>query len=249
MRHVKAVGCRARRVTTARRAASAALASLFMTVPPKRRSRLNKPDVYPPISEEQAAAIGFVAVRWTDVEGSLRTVFRDLLGLNWIVSDAVSAEMPVLLLTNIIHSLVHLTGNPGWIAEWKAIEQRLSDLRPKRNDTVHAFWSLIGAEHVSFRVQSRRTLQVRMTKVAAHDLNELSDAILSLADDITNFASTVSSGQSGSRAQDLLSQDVPPGTNLTPASSTPIPKARGQARPPKLSAAQKRTAKDQPSKA
>ena len=235
-----------------------------MAGPPERRAPFGNPRLFPSIPEEHAAAIGYVALRWSEVETSVLDILRGLLDLRWAASQALTAEMPILLAVKIVASLIQLTGNTAWGRQWRAIEIDFDRLRPLRNDAVHATWIKSNDGPLSTRKGSKGKLRIRYELVSAETLNSLSNEIVSFDEKIQKFASTLVIGQRGpfqalppESAATLLRERRPPGADFSqippdikeqrilevlgrtqpPTPPVPTPK-RPRAR--KLSSAQKR---------
>jgi hypothetical protein len=204
---------------------------------PVRRARLNNPAIWPFISEEHAAAIGYVALRWSEVESALKVLIRDMLGIGSI-ADALTAELPTIAAVNLCTVLIDLTDNDEWIDRWNAIEKRIEEARPKRNDAIHAEWQAVGKTHIALRSHARRKYQFRMIPIETKALNDLSDFIVQVAEDIVRFCSLVISGQKPN-ATALINQDPPPGAHRRSIPTPTKPKTK-TVRPRKLSSAQKR---------
>lgn len=175
-----------RNVSSARRAASWEKSSSAMTSP-TRKVRMNRPDIFPPVSESHAAAIGHVAINWSSVEASINHVIAGLLGLHWAAGHAVTAELPGQAALNLLTVLVGMTGNPEWVAQWQTLTQRIAQLRPKRNDAVHAEWQVSGASHLARRLQAKKKLKFRLDYIPTESLDRLADECLILAEDIGKF--------------------------------------------------------------
>ncbi len=201
---------------------------------------MDRPDFFPLVTEEHAAAIGYVALRWSEVEGIVATFLSELLNLNFVVGDCLTAELPALTLLNLVTVMISLTANPQWIASWRKLELEYERIRPLRNDAIHGEWHSTPQGHVAFRKSAKRKLHLRAEWISDKTLNTLSDDCLGLFEDILKFISVVCNGPKGETGPDLLRLPIPPGSNQAPTPAKP----KKVPRPPKLSAAQKRKARE-----
>lgn len=178
-------------------------------------------ELFPPISAEYAAAIGYVAAHWTFIEFQFAFLIYNLLGLHTIAGYAVTTEAGALQRLQILTTLIGLTGEEDWINEWGKIAKEFDALRNRRNDAVHAQWQPIGAEHWSMRIKARGQVTVTYGPVPIEDLKELSEKILVLEKMIVDIGSRLFKGG----AKKIINQLHPPGP---PLPKDPPPRNRAQ---------------------
>lgn len=210
---------------------------------------MNRPEVFPPVSEEHAAAIGYVAIQWSAVEMAVKHLIGSLLRLPPPAHQAVTAELPLMLAADMITVLLSLTGNAVWIKGWNRLRIEFERLRPLRNDAIHSEWQASGDEHYMLRFKAKGArLTVKFQAIPTKDLDQLADDCLSLAENMAQFYRTVLT----QRAPDIVLMTYPPGQPQppfpfhTPKSKAPSPgqTASRPRRPKKLSSAQKRAKRD-----
>jgi hypothetical protein len=190
-----------------------------------------RPLLFPPITPEHAAAIGYVAVHWSLIEEFLGTLLYQLIGLHKIPGQAVTAEISYLQRVGTITALVKLTGKAEWITAWEDIIPILDDLRIRRNDAIHSAWSLVGSEHRKSSVRARGELKFKYETMHTSKLKDLSEEILDLYWKLTQF--TVPLLQAG--INKIVNQFRPPGWPVYPRSNSQVPNSsrKSQSRNPK----------------
>ena len=156
-----------------------------------RRARVGNPGVFPLLTEEHAAAIGYVAIRWAEVEGVIGYILGSLLSLQTHTADALSAGVSFLHQLNLISVCIDLTGSSKWIKEWQIITKKMDLLRNERNDAIHAEWEMVGADPYSTRRKARNSLKITFQNVPTETLNELSNKICLLADELIRFSHVI----------------------------------------------------------
>lgn len=193
------------------------------------------------MSETHAAAIGYVAIQWSAVEGALAGLVGHLLKIEGPAARALTDDRSAFAILNMATVLINLSGDTQAISEWGSLSARHEALRPQRNDAVHAEWQVSGGNHIALRTRTRKKLTVRFELTATDTLNQLADDALILAEDITTFAmNTVVVRELPEKVVSLY----PPGLYTPPPPARkPKPSQAPNPRPPKLSSAQKRTQK------
>ena len=206
-----------------------------------RRARLNRPDVFPLVSESHAAAIGYVAINWSGVEAASGYLIAKLLGLERIAAAAITENLNAPATVNLITVLVRLSGDKAVISRWKQLCVEHDELRPQRNDAVHAEWCVVGIHHMAARTKARDKLTISFSPVKTENLDLLADRILILSEDILAFSGMVTA----LRTSELIMRQVPPGLE-NPSPIVSVPSQAQTRHPPKLSSAQKRALKTEP---
>jgi len=206
---------------------------------PKRRARLDSPEIFPLVSEEHAAAIGYVAIRWAEVEAAMNHLVAILLQIDGPAAHALTADRPGVAVSNLVNVLMHLSGDIDAINEWKNLSSRYEKLRPLRNDAIHAEWQVSGNNHMALRRKPKAGTLFSFKAIETSSLNHLSDAALEFAEELVSFVSrTILPRGIPKKVVSLY----PPGLYemqpllAHPTKPTPPPNRRS----PKLSSAQKR---------
>lgn len=75
------------------------------------RLRMDNPAIFPDVSEEHAAALGYVVIRWSAVEAAVAHMIYNLLTLHSPVGVAVTANMSAQAKIDLATTLIQLTGN------------------------------------------------------------------------------------------------------------------------------------------
>ena len=212
----------------------------------KRRTRLNRPDAFPLVSEEHAASIGYVAIRWAAVEGAVGRLMIPLLNIELLPAIAIAAANPELTVLNMVTVLVNLSGDEEATDKWKLLHARHEELRPRRNDAIHAQWQVAGGMNAAFRVKGREHLRLNYELIETTTLDSLANDILALAEDITAFEAFLRNR----RIHEPIFGNPPPGLNLDhyhyPTPKPPKPRPTPTPRRQKLSSAQKRALRKKP---
>jgi hypothetical protein len=92
-----------------------------MANPPRRRARLNDPNVFPLVSETHAAAIGYVAIQWSAVEGALAGLVGHLLKIEGPAARALTDDRSAFAILNMATVLINLSGDTQAISEWGSL--------------------------------------------------------------------------------------------------------------------------------
>jgi hypothetical protein len=98
------------------------------------KNTMTRPLLFPPITSEHAAAIGYVAAHWSLIEEFLATLMYQLIGLHRIPGQVITAEASFIQRIATITALINLTGNAKWIEDWQDIAKVLDGLRTRRNE-------------------------------------------------------------------------------------------------------------------
>jgi hypothetical protein len=200
---------------------------------------MKRPLLFPPISTEHAAALGYVAAHWSLIEEFLGTLQYQLLGLHAIPGHAATAEVSTLQRIGTISALLNLTGKKEWIEEWEDIIVILDNLRNRRNDAIHSTWMMVGLDHRYTRRKARGRLTVKGGTMKSEDLVQLSEEMLDLFWKLTEF--TVPLLQAG--VSKIINQFHPPGwpvSILASNSQAPDPSPKSQPRNPRRVRKQRR---------
>jgi hypothetical protein len=189
---------------------------------------MTRPLLFPPITSEHAAAIGYVAAHWSLIEEFLATLMYQLIGLHRIPGQVITAEASFIQRIATITALINLTGNAKWIEDWQDIAKVLDGLRTRRNEVVHSAWSLVGSEHRSTRISAKGVLKFKYNTVETKELTQLSEEILDLYWRLTQF--TVPLLQAG--VSKIINQFHPPGWPVPiPPSSVQAPNSSRKVQP------------------
>lgn len=149
------------------------------------------PEIFPPIKPEHAQAIGYVAAYWSLVEESLGVAIGFLLQLPPIVRAALTAEMSTVSRTQMIRTLIEVSGDVNALADWTVLAREIDQLRSRRNDVVHAVWEVAGHGHHSKRVKAKGRFRIDCKPVETAELMALAEAILDISDKLVSFISSV----------------------------------------------------------
>ena len=101
----------------------------------------------PLVSETHAAAIGYVAIQWSAVEGALAGLVGHLLKIEGPAARALTDDRSAFAILNMATVLINLSGDTQAISEWGSLSARHEALRPQRNDALHAEWQVSGGNH------------------------------------------------------------------------------------------------------
>ena len=148
------------------------------------RSFGNDPDVFPQITADFAAALGYVARNWANVESILAYLICEMLGLNFRAAVIVTAEMSSMARIDLISALLFETRHQDWLDLWDGVKPELQRLRAIRNELVHATWDVVGDEHAQFYVRARNRTINKHAKFKSDDLVEVADQIAIVSDDL-----------------------------------------------------------------
>lgn len=162
-----------------------------MTVFQERHPYRRNPNTFPPIKPEHAQAIGYVAVHWSEVEGLLAAAISFLLRLSPVVKAALTAELSTINRILIIRALCEASTDPLLLSEWDELVKELNDLRARRNDAVHAEWTVVEPGHYARRIKAKSSLRIEFKPVATEELMKLSEEILDLSDKLVSFISGI----------------------------------------------------------
>jgi hypothetical protein len=188
--------------------------------------------LFPPISADHAAAIGYVAAHWSLIEEMLGVMLYQAISLHTIPGYAVIAEISTLQRLNMISALLNLTGNKNWTDAWSDLSVAMDALRNRRNDAIHSTWQVAGPEHFRTRMKAKGKLSITRGIVTTAELNQLSEDLLDMFWELTQFWVKLLQAGVGK----IINQYHPPGwpvhgPQTTPP--TPSPGPRSQPRNPK----------------
>ncbi len=230
-----------RRSMSSRRASLGSIASLFMKEP-----RLEPLDGHTsPVSDVIASLLGKIAANWTLTEAVMGHIITNLLNLPYYAGSALIAEMSSLARIQTIETLINLSGDKELIKLWMKIRIETNIVRALRNDAIHGQWVRIDVQKIS-RVKAKGKYSHEFYTVEENDLEALVERIRWLADSMFKFFSRIHDKET----YRFVTAATPPGIEnlyqshgpLAPAPS-PI-QAKKPLRPPKLSSAQKRKARE-----
>lgn len=174
-----------------------------------RSSPMHDTPEAPFLSPDHATAIGYVAANWALVEDHLGWLIYNLLGLQSMPGEAVTAELPALQRLVLIRTLVGMTGNVQWIERWASLSNEIDTLRIERNNVIHGVWrgDQMTLNPINRRVKAKGRVSITFTPFDPLQIFELSGFILRLANDIAKFnINLVSNG-----AIEILRSPNPPG--------------------------------------
>jgi hypothetical protein len=191
--------------------------------------------VFPNVSEEHAAAIGYVAIRWSGVEEALRYVVARLLGIDGYGPIVITANLNAPAILNLITVLLSLAADDTLISTWQTLFVRHEELRPKRNEAIHSEWQVVGDIHMALRYKARQHFTFSFVEVPTEKLNDLSEKALLLSEDILTFASAISLAG----VSKVIQSAHPPGLKY-PSLTEPPPSQPQKQRVKRPSSAQKR---------
>ena len=167
-----------------------------------------------PVTDDQAAAIGRVAVNWSLVEAHVSFIIHDLLDLPSSPSHAVTAELGMVHRIYLAETLIGLTGNVTWIGEWAKIGKVMDKLRNQRNDVIHAEWRSFGPEDLEgIRIKARGRVSITLSRTPIAQLQKLAKDIAVLEDRLARYAYTLTVGE----ARKIIASPDPPGPPPSPA--------------------------------
>jgi hypothetical protein len=139
------------------------------------------------LSVKQAAAIGYVAAHWSDVEAQIIRILGHLIDPHTpAVGWAVSVEMTFLQRIAAVRTLLEESRDFDLVEAWDAIKDRLDFLRGKRNDVIHSMWSG-GTPPVYMRYKARGRIRITIGSIDIDDLHRLSEDTLKAYDLLCDF--------------------------------------------------------------
>ena len=150
------------------------------------------PELSPPLSQEFAAALGYVVANWAMVEDYLGSIIRFLMGREDNAGYAITLELSTIQRTNLITTLMHEARDQSAYDDWQGILTALDPVRAERNELVHSVWSPHFAYgHVQFRMRARGKITGTFEARTAGDLLAASERILALLDMLAPFTSMI----------------------------------------------------------
>lgn len=147
------------------------------------------------LSDKHLQGIGEVAVRWAELEETLKGIIWDLANIRHTSALAVTAHINEAMLVNIARSLVDLlvTGPEPQLAE--DIEVHLNyiigDVYPKRNDMVHSTFGHPGIDGKTqiLPIRARGKLKIGPRKdFSADDIFSIADEIIAANEKLYGYA-------------------------------------------------------------
>jgi hypothetical protein len=126
------------------------------------------------LTEKHLQGIGEVAVRWAELEGSLKEIIWELANIRGMSALAITAHINESMLVNIARTLVDLlvTGPEKKLAE--EMESHLNyiigEIYPRRNDMVHStFGYAVEGKTEILPIRARGTLKFGPRKAFSAD--------------------------------------------------------------------------------
>jgi hypothetical protein len=160
------------------------------TKPLRRKAQRRDPEIFPPISDAHAQAIGHVIANWSKVEEALAFLVGAILGIEGTPRDAVTADLTSIGRYEVIKALLNATRVQEWADEWETLEETFYKLNAQRNDVTHAVWHVVAPSHWAYRVAARSGGKLEFGEFSTERLNELSELILDYVAELDSFGAS-----------------------------------------------------------
>lgn len=167
-------------------------------------------NIFPPITQKHAQAIGYLVTEWAIVDGILSVLIATLLRSNTEVTHAVSAEMSPLHRFNTITALLYATREQEWVDEWISVSAPFERLRIVRNDVVHSSWHVVHPSHWSYRATARGKVTIKFVELSTERVNQTTEEIKSLSASLVAFNYNVAVPAAKTLAQSPIKPPLSP---------------------------------------
>jgi hypothetical protein len=191
-------------------------------LPTRRISDVRRLPGFPHLSEEHAAAVGYIAGYWSRVEDMMAWIIQDLIDQSFTeAGQAITAEPSPVARIDTITTLMASVRNREWYDEWCVIADAAHSIRGKRNDAIHAVWIKHGHEQKVIRTKARLRVTIEVKAIPISELETTKEDILDLTDALGDFMGSLIKSDAHKRLHERH-------TTL-PLNRGPSPKALAQA--------------------